>query len=94
VEDRVVYDGREMVASWPPRIEAAQLIHDYVIGGVRYARIRYGDEQDDWGTKHCHDCGVRQGKYHVQLICDAEEGPRCHGQVIGCDCPYEGDEGD
>ena len=91
--NRVVYNGTEMPAEWPVRIEAAQDIHEYVIGGKRYARIRYGDENggSDF-TQACHDCGVLPHQYHVEGVCDMEECPNCHGQVIGCDCPYEGDE--
>jgi hypothetical protein len=91
--NRVVYNGTEMAVEWPARIEAAQDIHEYVIGGKRYARIRYGAEHDGSDfTQACHDCGVLPGQYHVEGVCDMEECPNCQGQVIGCDCPYEGDE--
>jgi hypothetical protein len=33
----------------------------------------------------CHDCDVLAGHYH-HPGCDWEECPRCHGQLIGCDC--------
>jgi hypothetical protein len=33
----------------------------------------------------CHDCGVLPGRYH-HVGCDWEECPRCHEQLIGCDC--------
>ena len=90
--ERVRYNGVEMAAEWPPRIEAAQEIHAYVIGGVTYQRIRYGDEEGGPFPEPCHDCAVLRGQYHVEVICDMEECPRCHGQVIACDCPYDGDE--
>ena len=90
--DPVVYNGREMAAEWPARIEAAQLIHDYLIGGSRYPRIRYGQEAGDpWPNTPCHDCGVLKGQFHVEMVCDAEECPRCRGQAIGCTCPYGGE---
>jgi hypothetical protein len=40
----------------------------------------------------CHDCGVLPGHYH-HPGCDWEECPRCHEQLITCDCePVEEDE--
>jgi hypothetical protein len=40
----------------------------------------------------CHDCGALPGHYH-HAGCDWEECPRCHEQLIGCDCaPEEPDE--
>jgi hypothetical protein len=50
-------------------------------------RVRYGDEKQDWGAEAsaCHDCRVVRGQVHV-AGCDVEECPKCHGQLIGCDC--------
>jgi len=90
--DRVVYNGTEMAAGWPARIEAAQQLREYLIGGTPYERIPYGREEGGPSPEPCHDCGVLRGQYHVELVCGMEECPRCHGQVIGCDCPYEGDQ--
>ena len=66
----------------------------YRIAGRQYARIRYGDEQHDWGVDEqaCHDCGVIKGQFHVPMTCDVERCPCCGGQVISCDCPYDDDE--
>ena len=83
---------REAAPGWEARIEAAQLIKEYVIAGAPYGRIPFGNEQDAWPDNPCHDCGVLKGQFHVEMICDTEECPRCHGQAIGCDCPYAGDE--
>jgi hypothetical protein len=33
----------------------------------------------------CHDCDALPGHYH-HPGCDMEECPRCHKQLIGCDC--------
>ena len=33
----------------------------------------------------CHDCDALPGHYH-HPGCDMEECPRCHRQLIGCDC--------
>jgi hypothetical protein len=86
-----MYNGRRVAKGWPERIEAAQLVTEYLIGGAAYPRVALGKEQNEWPDGPCHDCGVRKGQYHVELICDAEECPLCHGQVIGCDFLYDGD---
>jgi hypothetical protein len=36
----------------------------------------------------CHDCASVPGHYH-HPGCDYEECPRCHEQLIGCDCDPE-----
>lgn len=56
--------------------------------GKVYSRIRYGDEQHEWGSERCHDCGAAVGHFH-HLNCDVEECPACGGQLIGCDCDIE-----
>jgi hypothetical protein len=89
---KVIYNGMQMNAEWPARIEAAQEIPVYVIDGTSWDRIRYGHEEGGPFAGPCHDCGVLPGQYHVEGVCDMEECPRCHGQVIGCECPYEGDD--
>ena len=55
-------------------------------------RIRYGDEDDDWGANEhpYHDCGVVKGELH-RPGGDVERCPGCDGQLIACDC--ESDEG-
>ena len=95
-DERVVYNGVSMAPDWPARIEAAQLVTHYVIGGRPYPRIPYGDEPGDWGAgRHpCGDCGVIKGQLHVEDACDVEHCPCCGGQVISCDCEYEGDNDD
>jgi hypothetical protein len=37
------------------------------IDGKEFQRIRYGEEQDDWGADRepCHDCGVTKGEFHI-----------------------------
>lgn len=81
------YNGERMIKGWPEKIQAAQLQMTYVIGGKEYPRIRYGEEQDDWGANEhgCHDCRVVKGQFHV-IGCDGEECPVCHCQVISCTC--------
>jgi hypothetical protein len=55
---------------------------------VPFARVRYGEEEDDWGAgegRDCHDCAVKPGGLH-HAGCDVERCPRCHRQLITCDC--------
>jgi len=33
----------------------------------------------------CHDCDALPGHYH-HAGCDWEECPRCHGQLLSCEC--------
>jgi hypothetical protein len=92
-EEQVIYNGVKMAPDWPAKIIQAQGVQSYLINGQKYARIRYGEEAEDWGANEgpCHDCGVIKGQYHVPCICDVERCPSCEGQVIGCDCGYDGD---
>jgi hypothetical protein len=93
-EEFVIHNGVRMIAGWPQKIEEAQDKKTYFIDRNEWARIRYGDESDDWGadSQPCHDCGVIIGQYHVPFLCDVERCPVCDGQVISCDCQYEGDD--
>lgn len=84
------------VPGWELEIAAAQRITVYAIDGVEHARIRFGDEDDDWGAasgRPCHDCGVRPGQHHVPG-CDAERCPACLGQAISCACTDDEDPAD
>ena len=92
--EQVIYNRHEMAAEGPARTQAAQSMTTYTINGQFYDRVAYGKERDEWPPEPCHDCGVLKEQYHVPLVCDVEEYPRCGGQVIGCGCSYEGDEKD
>lgn len=72
------------------------------IEGVEYDLIPYGQEtrfgrQDTAPSTpsdtRCHDCGVLVGGFH-HVGCDFAECPRCHGQMMTCDCLSEFDEHD
>lgn len=86
-QKRVVYRGVPMIEGWPEKIAAAQQMTTLSLEGRTVSRVRYGDEQDDWGAdkQACHDCGVIKGEFHV-LDCDAEECPVCGAQLISCEC--------
>jgi hypothetical protein len=87
---RILYRGVPMIEGWPEKIQAAQLVPSYMLNGKAVARIRYGDEQDDWNARQHprHDCRVLKGEFHVP-DCDVEERPVCHGQLLSCDCPFD-----
>ena len=95
-DETVVYNGVLVGARWPAIMEESQQKTSYVIDGKPVARVRYGDEAEDWGADQgvCHDCAAVKGQYHAFGQCDAERCPVCGGQAIGCDCRYEGDDGD
>lgn len=57
-----------------------------------YLRIKVGAKHDFYyGKKNknirCHDCNALIGEYH-HLGCDCERCPKCHGQLISCECLY------
>jgi hypothetical protein len=92
-DNKIIFRGASVVPSWPVRIVAAQLEHEWSIDGKLFPRVRYGEEADDWGADRapCHDCAVIKGEFHVPG-CDVERCPSCDGQVIGCDCFYDDEE--
>ena len=60
------------------------------INGKTYTRVKHGDA-GDFGEGItdkdfvCHDCNAGIGQYH-HMGCDAERCPKCHMQLLGCDC--------
>lgn len=92
-EERIVYRGATMIASWPAKIEAAQRQRYYRLNGSFVERVAYGREHTDWRATEvpCHDCRVLAGELHVPG-CDVEECPVCGGQVFACDCDFEDED--
>ena len=89
--NKVTFRGVSMVEGWPEKIEEAQRISSCEIKGKSVSRVRYGDEEGDWGSDNgpCHDCGVIKGEIHVEG-CDVERCAGCDAQRFGCDCePYD-----
>lgn len=88
---KVMYRGVSMIEGWPEKIQAAQAILTCEINGTEVPRVRYGEEEDDWGanTRPCHDCGVLKGELHAEG-CDVE---RCWmwWTAIHCDCEGSGE---
>ena len=64
--------GREM-------IDGGECAFSMIADGRLYNRTPNGR------AENCHDCGAGPGKVH-HWGCDMERCPRCHGQLISCDC--------
>lgn len=79
--------------AWQADVAAAQERITYEIAGHLLARVRYGDEAEDWTSgegETCHDCDVALGQYHL-VGCDVERCPACGAQALTCPCSYPAD---
>lgn len=79
-------------------IQENQKYHFYIKEGIRYKRVKYGDEvlrfsdifkkyegSNVYDYEYCGDCSAVKGEYHGEL-CDLEICPRCKGQRLSCNC--------
>lgn len=57
--------------------------------GKSYKRIAVGEKYDFYegkdGDIRCHDCNATKGYYHHDG-CDCEICPKCHEQLLSCEC--------
>jgi hypothetical protein len=86
---KIVYNGVSMDEAWVGRIKASQDQPDYTAEGVKYARIRYGDEDPRWGETPCRNCGVVKGQFHVTAECEFEKCPKCGESIGGHICRFD-----
>lgn len=56
--------------------------------GVSLPRICFGDEEYNWGTRRCADCGVHKGSFHHEN-CSCEICPMCGELILLCNCETE-----
>jgi hypothetical protein len=83
-----VTNARHPDREWRAQIAAAQANTHYLVDGVPFPRIRFGDAGGDEhreSDETCIGCYVRKGQFHV-VGCDAERCPRCEGHAVGCLC--------
>jgi len=88
----------KMIAGWQEKIDLSQQITHFHANGVAYPRIPFGGEavymeflgEPDY--THCGDCAALIGQLHVchpHGSCDIEECPKCHEQLLSCDCEFD-----
>lgn len=67
--------------------QGCEITHLEFENGETHQRIPFQPDEfmGDASDIHCGDCNTHPGGYH-HLGCDMEECPRCHGQLLSCEC--------
>jgi len=86
---KIRYNGTMIEEVWARKIEQSQSQPFYTSDGVRYPRIRYGDENPRWGESPCGNCAVVRGQFHVTAECEFEKCPKCGQSMGGHTCNFE-----
>jgi len=86
---KVTYNGVSMDEAWARKIAESQEQPHYTAEGVRYPRIRYGDEDPRWGQTPCNNCAVVKGQFHVTAECEFEKCPKCGLSIGGHTCHFD-----
>jgi len=86
---KVTYNGVSMDEAWAGKIAESQEQPYYTAQGVRYPRIRYGDEDPRWGQTPCHNCLAVKGQFHVTAECEFEKCPKCGLSIGGHTCHFD-----
>ncbi len=64
-------------------LDESQAVTHYTSNGVRYPRIRYGDDDPRWGEIPCRGCGTLKGGFHQVCDCQFEQCPVCRASQLG-----------
>jgi hypothetical protein len=86
---KVTHNGIEMDAGWARRIEESQGQPAYTADGIKYPRVRYGDENPARGEKPCSFCAAIRGQFHVTAACEFERCPKCGESLGGHTCTFD-----
>ncbi len=85
-DNLIDFRGRSVMPGWPEMLASFQRMTHVMIGGKRFQRVRYGEEDDDYGAGDhpCRDCAAIAGEFHG--FCVIERCPSCGGQASSCEC--------
>jgi PHP family Zn ribbon phosphoesterase len=86
---KIRYNGTMVEEAWARKIEQSQSQPFYNSDGIRYPRIRYGDENPRWGDSPCSNCAVVRGQFHVTDECEFEKCPKCGQSMGGHTCSFD-----
>jgi len=91
-QEYVSYHGEMVHREWPKALVDAQYFTHWIIDGVPFRRVPFGDRREGWGEavppRPCHDCAALSGQLHGP-DCDCDCCPKCGGQSLSCCCGEE-----